>query len=176
MWNTVLLERTGSLAIITINRPQQLNALSYDVMRDLEGCAASVKGDDSIKAVILTGAGEKAFVAGADVDMMKDLEPDQALEFVLFGQKVIADLEALPQPLIGAINGFSLGGGNELALACDIRVASARAKFGQPEVSLGVCPGWGATQRLPRLIGPSRAKYLDFTGDIIDAETAPTIN
>lgn len=172
MWDNVLMEIKEGVAIVTINRPKQLNALSYDVMRDLGSCAAKIKEDDTIKAVILTGAGDKAFVAGADVEMMMNLDPAPALDFVLFGQQVIAALEALPQPFIGAINGFCLGGGNELALACDIRVASKKAKFGQPEVGLGVCPGWGGTQRLPRLIGLSWAKYLDFTGDIIDAETA----
>jgi Enoyl-CoA hydratase/carnithine racemase len=172
MWETVLMEVKEGVAIVKINRPKQLNALNDQVMRDLGACVAKIRDDASIKVVIVTGEGDRAFVAGADIALMSAMGAQQGLEWAQLGQRVFSELEGLPQPVIAAINGFALGGGNELSMACDIRVASTKAKFGQPEVGLGITPGYGGTQRLPRLIGLGRAKYLNFTADIIDAATA----
>ncbi len=157
---------------MTVNRPSALNALNTEVLAELDSAVDQVAGDSAVKVVIVTGAGEKAFVAGADIAEMKDMDPSQALEFGLYGNKVFRRLELLPQPTIAAVNGFALGGGCELALACDLRIASASAKFGEPEVSLGIIPGFGGTQRLPRLVGVSRALDLILTGRMIDAQEA----
>ena len=173
MWETVAMEVQQGVAIVKINRPQQLNALNEQVVRDLGACIAQIEKDEAtIDIVILTGEGDRSFVAGADISVMAKLDPQGAAPFSRLGQDAFQALAALPQPVIAAINGFALGGGNELSMSCDIRIASDKAKFGQPEVGLGITPGYGGTQRLPRLIGLGRAKYLNFTGDIIDAETA----
>ncbi len=172
MWETVLMEVNEGVALVKINRPKQLNALNRQVMLDLGACVAQIRDDASIKVVIVTGEGDRAFVAGADISLMQNLNPQEGLEWAVLGQKVFLELEELPQPVIAAINGFALGGGNELSMSCDIRVASSKAKFGQPEVGLGITPGYGGTQRLPRLIGVGKAKYLNYTADIIDAATA----
>ena len=173
MWETVTMDVQEGVAIVKINRPKQLNALNEQVVRDLAACVAQIEKDqDKIDVVILTGEGDRAFVAGADISVMAQLGPIEGMAFSRLGQDTFQALSALPQPVIGAINGFALGGGNELSMSCDIRIASDKAKFGQPEVGLGIPPGYGGTQRLPRLIGIGLAKYLDFTADIIDAETA----
>lgn len=173
MWETVLLEVQEGVAIVKINRPKQLNALSEQVIRDLAGCIAQIEKDqDKIDVVIVTGAGDRAFVAGADISLMAQLTPKEGMAFSRLGQDTFLALSNLPMPVIAAVNGFALGGGNELSMACDIRIASDKAKFGQPEVGLGITPGYGGTQRLPRLIGLGLAKYLNFTADIVDAETA----
>lgn len=161
-----------SLCILTINRPKALNALNQQTMLELEQAVDLIGKDKTIQAVILTGSGSKAFVAGADITEMKDLSAIEARSWGDLGQKVFNKIENLPQPVIAAINGFALGGGCELAMACDLRLASDKARFGQPEVLLGVTPGFGGTQRLARLIGKATAKELLFTGKQIDAAEA----
>ncbi|MDR3089264.1 MAG: enoyl-CoA hydratase/isomerase family protein [Desulfobulbaceae bacterium] len=171
-YQNLIVEYSGAVATITFNRPKALNAINRDVVDELAACCAEIAAKTAeIRAVIVTGAG-KAFIAGADIAYMRDLAPLAARDFALAGQKAIAALENLPQPVIGAINGFALGGGCETALACDFRIASETAKFGQPEVNLGILPGFGGSQRLPRLIGKGLAAELLFTGNIIDAQEA----
>ncbi|HHT02185.1 MAG TPA: crotonase [Firmicutes bacterium] len=171
----VLLEKDGCLAIITINRPKALNALNADVLRDLQAAVRAAHDDPEVAVLIITGAGEKAFVAGADIAFMQDMSPQEARPWTRMGQAIFAEIENLDKPVIAAVNGFALGGGCELAMACDIRVASEKARFGQPEVNLGIIPGFGGTQRLPRLVGKGMAKRLIFSGDMIDAATAERI-
>jgi enoyl-CoA hydratase len=168
----VRVEFAGPVATVTVDRPKALNALNTQTLHDLEGALAQVRAAPEVRALIVTGAGEKAFVAGADIAEMSHYTTSQALMFSQLGHRVFAELEALAIPTIAAVNGFALGGGCELALACDLVYASDRAKFGLPEVSLGVIPGFGGTQRLSRLLSKSRAKELVFTGDIIDAPKA----
>ncbi len=168
----VRLEKEGSIATITIDRPKALNALNLTTLKELKQALAQVVKTADVRAVILTGAGEKAFVAGADIGEMAGYSTSQALSFAQAGHRIMTILEALPVPTIAAVNGFALGGGCELALACDLIYASEKAKLGLPEVSLGVIPGFGGTQRLARLVGRSRAKELIFTGDLIDAARA----
>ncbi|MFA5537364.1 MAG: enoyl-CoA hydratase-related protein [Bacillota bacterium] len=165
-------EREGRIAILTINRPKVLNALNEDVLRDLDGVLEQLEQDNETRVVIITGAGERAFVAGADISFMESLTPLDAKKFARLGQKVFSRIENLPQPVIAAINGFALGGGCELAMACDLRVASTKAKLGQPEVNLGLIPGFGGTQRLTRLVNPGLAKEILFTADTYDANAA----
>lgn len=171
----IILEKKGHIAKLTINRPEQLNALNKDLLKEIECALYEIKEDNNIFVLIITGAGEKSFVAGADITEMKDMDVYQAIEFASLGQRVFNTIENLPIPVIAAVNGYALGGGCELALACDIVIASKNAKFGQPEVNLGVIPGFGGTQRLPRKIGINKAKELIFTGDIISAEEAEKI-
>jgi enoyl-CoA hydratase len=171
----VIIEKENNIAVISINRPQALNALNYDTLADLKAAVKEVGDDKEVGAVIITGSGEKAFVAGADIKEMKDMTPLEARKFMLFGQSVFNDLANLHKPTIAAVNGFALGGGCELALACDMIMSSNKAKFGLPEVTLGIHPGFGGTQRLPRLIGAARAKELIFTGGMIGAEEAMQI-
>lgn len=173
--HNVKLEKEGGIATVIINRPKALNALNLETLQELLYCFGELAEASDIGAVILTGEGEKAFVAGADIGYMLELDPLAGTAFGKLGHEVMAAVENLPQPVIGAINGFALGGGCELALACDIRIAADNAKFGQPEVNLGVIPGFGGTQRLPRLIGKGRACELLFTGDIINADEADRI-
>lgn len=170
--NNIRLEKEGGVAVVTIDRPKALNALNYDTLMELQCCFHELRLDREIGAVILTGGGEKAFVAGADISYMQNLNSLEGAEFGRLGHEVMGAVENLPQPVIAAVNGFALGGGCELALSCDIRVASDNAKFGQPEVNLGVIPGFGGTQRLPRLVGKGMACELLFTGDMIDAQEA----
>jgi enoyl-CoA hydratase len=171
-YQNLIVEYSGAIATITFNRPKALNAINQDVVDELAACCGEIAArQDGIRAVIVTGAG-KAFIAGADIAFMRNLDALAAREFALAGQKAIATLENLPQPVIGAINGFALGGGCEVALACDFRIASDAAKFGQPEVTLGVLPGFGGSQRLPRLIGKGLAAELLYSGNIIDAQEA----
>ncbi|MDW7650414.1 MAG: short-chain-enoyl-CoA hydratase [Bacillota bacterium] len=171
-YENILFEKQGNIAVVTVNRPKALNALNAATLQELDQVFSDLAADESVSAVILTGAGEKAFVAGADIAFMKDLSAIEARGFALLGQAVFNKIENLPQPVIAAINGFALGGGCELAMACDVRLASEKAKFGQPEVSLGVPPGFAGTQRLPRIVGKGRAKELLYTGDMIDAQEA----
>lgn len=170
--NNVLLEKEGNIAMVTINRPKALNALNSETLKELDLVIANLEEDDSIYAVILTGAGEKAFVAGADITEMKDLNAIQGRKFSILGNKVFRRLENLEKPVIAAISGFALGGGCELSMACDIRIASEKAKFGQPETGLGITPGFGGTQRLARIVGLGKAKELIYTGAIIKADEA----
>jgi enoyl-CoA hydratase len=171
-YTNLLFEVKDSIGMITLHRPKALNALNTELLQELSNLLDRIKEDTSIGIVIITGSGEKAFVAGADIAEMQTLTAIEGRNFGKIGQDVFNKLESLPQPVIAAINGFALGGGCELAMACDIRIASEKAKFGQPEVSLGITPGFGGTQRLPRLVGKGRAKELIYTGDIIDAGEA----
>ena len=173
--DTLLVERTDTTALVTINRPDKLNALNSAVLADLESLVRELSADATVRAVILTGAGEKAFVAGADIKELGALSPAEAVDRARLGQRVFGAIEASPKPFIAAINGFALGGGLELALACDIRVASETAKMGLPEVSLGLIPGYGGTQRLPRVIARGKALEMIMTGDPVDAKEAHRI-
>lgn len=168
----VILEKEDHLAIVTINRPKALNALNSETLKDLDVVFSDLENDSNIYAVILTGAGEKSFVAGADISEMKDLNEEEGKEFGLLGNKVFRKIEDLNKPVIAAISGFALGGGCEISMACDIRIASEKAIFGQPEVGLGITPGFGGTQRLPRIVGLGKAKELIYTGSNINAEEA----
>lgn len=174
-FNTLLLEKEGNIALLTINRPKALNALNPEVLKELAQAVDVISADDEIFVVILKGAGEKAFVAGADITAMQNMNAIEARTFAMLGQDAFKKLEYMNKPVIAAINGFALGGGCELAMACDIRVASEKSKFGQPEAGLGVTPGFAGTQRLPRLVGKGRAKELIYTCDIIGAADAHRI-
>lgn len=171
-WNNLLLEKLDNIAILKVNRPKALNAINAEVISDLIDCLPKLAADKSVDVIIFTGEGDRAFIAGADIVAMQPMDAVESSTFGYLGQQVTTMLENMPQPVIAAINGFSLGGGNELAIACDIRIASEKAKFGQPEVSLGINPGWGGTQRLPRLIGNGKARYILYSGEIINAATA----
>ncbi len=168
----VLYKVEGEIGIITINRPKALNALNSQTLVELGNVINEVAESKEIKVVIITGSGEKAFVAGADIKEMKDLNALKGKELARLAQKAFSAIENMPQMVIAAVNGFALGGGCELASACDIRLASTKAKFGQPEVTLGITPGFAGTQRLPRLVGKGIAKEMISTGDMIDAEEA----
>jgi 3-hydroxypropionyl-coenzyme A dehydratase len=168
----IQLEPLGDIAIIKINRPEALNALNLDVIAELSRTIDIVGVDDSIKVVIMTGAGDRSFCAGADIAYMVNIEPMKAEKYATSAQSVLNKIEKLEKPVIAAINGFALGGGCELALVCDMRVASNNAKIGQPEVTIGIPPGWGGTQRLTRIVGPAKAKELIFSGKMITAEEA----
>ncbi|MGL5245564.1 MAG: short-chain-enoyl-CoA hydratase [Sarcina sp.] len=168
----ITFEKDSNIGILTINRPKALNALNSETLKELEKVIDAIENDRDIYVVILTGAGEKAFIAGADISEMKDLTEEEGKEFGLLGNKIFRKLEKLDKPVIAAINGFALGGGCELAMACDIRIATERAKFAQPEAGLGITPGFGGTQRLPRIVGEGKAKELIYTGDIIKADEA----
>lgn len=168
----VLLEPMGEIAIIKINRPDALNSMNLDVIWELSKTIDIVGADESIKAVIITGSGDRSFCAGADIAYMVNINPVEAEKYASSAQSVLNKIEKLEKPVIAAVNGFALGGGCELALVCDIRIASSNAKIGQPEVTIGIPPGWGGTQRLLRIVGPSKAKELIFTGKMISAEEA----
>lgn len=168
----IQLEPQGDIAILRINRPEALNAMNVDVISELSKMIDILAADDSIKAVVITGAGERSFCAGADISYMVNIDPMQAERYATSAQDVINRIDRLEKPVIAAVNGFALGGGCELAMACDIRIASSNAKMGQPEVTIGIPPGWGGTQRLMRLIGPAKAKELIFTGKMIMADEA----
>lgn len=168
----LLYENQDGIGIVTINRPEALNALNAEVMQELDSLVNDLSEDDSVKVVIITGAGGKAFVAGADIGEMRMMSAITGREWGKTGQAVFREIENLPKPVIAAVNGFALGGGCELAMACDIRLASDKARFGQPEVSLGIVPGFGGTQRLARLVGRGLAKEMLFTGGMIDAAEA----
>jgi len=171
-YDNLLFEVREKVARITFNRPNVLNALNRKTMDELGDCLNTVRADDEIRVLILTGAGEKAFIAGADINELSQQTPVNGREFTLYGQEIIHRLETLGKPAIAAINGFALGGGCELALACTLRIASRNAKLGQPEVKLGLVPGYGGTQRLPRLCGKGVAHELILTGEMISAEEA----
>ena len=164
--------RDDAVAVVTIDRPDALNALNVETLTELRDRLRELSTDKDVRAVVLTGAGEKAFVAGADIKYMSGLGSEQAKGWGGLGHETGRLLETMAKPTIAAINGFALGGGCELALACDIRYASSRAKLGQPEINLGIVPGWGGTQRLARVCGVGVAKDLIFTGRLIDAEEA----
>ena len=171
----IQLEPLVDIAIIKINRPDALNAVNTEVIAELSRTIDIVSGDDSIKALIITGAGERSFCAGADITYMVNIDPIKAEKYASSAQAVLNKIEKIDKPVIAAINGFALGGGCELALVCDIRIASSNAKIGQPEVTIGIPPGWGGSQRLSRIVGPAKAKELIFTGKMITAEEAAQI-
>jgi enoyl-CoA hydratase len=171
-YDNLLFEVSEKIARITFNRPNVLNALNRKTMDELGDCLKKVRADDDIRVLILTGAGEKAFIAGADINELSQQTPVDGREFTLYGQEIIHRLETLGKPAIAALNGFALGGGCELALACTLRIASRNAKLGQPEVKLGIIPGYGGSQRLPRLCGKGVAHELILTGEMISAEEA----
>lgn len=165
------IDREEDVVQITINRQDKLNAMNLDIMNEFVSILDDLENDSS-KVVIITGDGPKAFSAGADIEYMSNIGPVEAEKYALRGHEVLNKIEKLEKPVIAAVNGYALGGGCELALACDIRFASPNAQLGQPEVTLGICPGWGGTQRLLRIVGPSRAKDLIFSGRKITAEEA----
>ncbi|AAK80658.1 enoyl-CoA hydratase [Clostridium acetobutylicum] len=170
--NNVILEKEGKVAVVTINRPKALNALNSDTLKEMDYVIGEIENDSEVLAVILTGAGEKSFVAGADISEMKEMNTIEGRKFGILGNKVFRRLELLEKPVIAAVNGFALGGGCEIAMSCDIRIASSNARFGQPEVGLGITPGFGGTQRLSRLVGMGMAKQLIFTAQNIKADEA----
>ena len=162
----------AAISLVTFNRPQSLNSLNRRVVEELAQVLRDVRHDSAVRALILTGAGDRAFVAGADIAAMSEMSSVEGLEFCRLGHRVLQSMEELPIPVIAAVNGFALGGGLEVAMACDLIVASERARFGQPEINLALIPGFGGTQRLPHRIGHARARQLVMTGDPIDAKTA----
>lgn len=174
-FKNILLTEEGHVAVVTVNRPQALNALNEETMTELKECFNMLGKKEDIRAIVLTGAGEKAFVAGADISYMAKMNPIEARQWAKYGHEVFNLIANLPKPVIAAVNGFALGGGCEIAMACDIRVAADNAKFGQPEINLGIIPGFAGTQRLTRLVGKGMAKLLIYTGDMIDANQALSI-
>jgi enoyl-CoA hydratase len=171
-YENIIVEKKDGIGTIKINRPKVLNALNKDTILELTKAVAELDKDKNIKVVILTGEGEKAFIAGADISQMKDMNPLEAKEFAEMGHNLLMNIESSRLPFIAAINGFALGGGCEVLMACDICIAGSSAKIGQPEINLGIHPGFGGTQRLPRLVGRTKAKELLLTGRNIDAEEA----
>ncbi len=172
-YENLIVERDGPIGIITINRPQVLNALNDQTVREIDTALVELGNDPDVRVIVITGAGPKAFVSGADINELRALKTAQeARRKAAEGQRVLRRIEMLPKPVIAAINGYALGGGCEIAMACDIRVAADTAKLGQPEINLGILPGYGGTQRLPRLVGGGRAKLLLFTGEMVDANEA----
>ncbi|MCI7412432.1 MAG: enoyl-CoA hydratase-related protein [Clostridiales bacterium] len=171
MYENIKYEVKGNLGYLTINRPKALNALNTEVLSELADALKEIEADDAVKAVIVTGEG-KAFVAGADIAQMSKLNAVEGRAMMQAGHKVMNTIDQMPKPFIAAVNGFALGGGCELAMACDIRIASSKAKFGQPEVGLGIIPGFCGTQRLSRLVGKGMAKYLIYSAEMINAEEA----
>jgi len=172
MMKYVQIEPLGDICLLRINRPEALNAMNTDVIAELSRSIDIVGFDDSIKVVIITGSGEKSFCAGADIAYMVNIDPIRAEKYATSAQSVLNKIERLDKPVIAAVNGFALGGGCELSMVCDMRIASSNAKIGQPEVTIGIPPGWGGTQRLVRLVGPAKAKELIFTGKMISAQEA----
>lgn len=174
-YETLIIEKENGIGTLTINRPKSLNALNTQVLEDLHEAFIEIDQDEEIDVLIITGAGDRAFIAGADITEMKDKDALEGRSFSNFGNKVFSMLDNLSQPTIAAVNGFALGGGAELAMACDIRIGSEYSKFGQPEVGLGIIPGFGGTQRLSRLVGLAKAKELIYTGKTIKADEAKDI-
>jgi len=171
-YENILFEKDSAVGSLTINRPKSLNALNPATLHEMAACLQDVRRDQSIHCLIITGEGDRAFIAGADIAAMVSMTALEGKAFAALGLSVLRTLEELPIPVIAAVNGFALGGGTELALACDLIIAADKAKFGQPEINLGVIPGFGGTQRLARRIGLPRARELIYSGDMIDAETA----
>ena len=168
----IIFSKNNGVGKVEINRPDSLNSLTIDVMRELDHALKGIEADESLKVAVLTGAGDKAFIAGGDIKYMEKVSASILLNEQTEGQNIIRGMEELRKPLIARINGVALGGGTEVALACDIRIASEKARFGLPEITLGIIPGYGGTQRLARLVGAGKAKELMMTGDIISAEEA----
>jgi enoyl-CoA hydratase len=171
-FDNLLLERDGAVAILTFNRPKVLNALNGALLAELQTALDALKADDAVRVLILTGAGEKSFVAGADINELAVLTPAQGKEHARHGQHVFDLIETLGKPVIAALNGFALGGGCELAMACTLRIAAETARLGQPEINLGIIPGYAGSQRLPRLVGKGRALEILLTGEMVSAARA----
>lgn len=172
-YETIIIEKQGQTAVLTFNRPSKMNALNKQVLEELSQCLAELKADESIRGLILTGSADKAFVAGADIQEFVGKSAAEATAMAKIGhEKVMNVIASFPKPVIAAINGYALGGGLELAMACHIRVASSNAQMGLPEVSLGIIPGYGGTQRLPQLVGRGKALEMILTGDMISASEA----
>jgi len=171
-YKNTLYEKSEGIATITINRPEALNAINEETILEILSEIDDAKKDESIKVIVITGAGDRAFSAGADIKMMKGVDPLRGRELSRLGQRMCDEIEALEKPVIAAINGYALGGGLELAMACDLRIASEKARMGQTEINIGLIPGWGGTQRLPRFAGKGVAKEMIFTGKMIDAKEA----
>lgn len=172
MSDLVLTTIEDGIATLTINRPEVMNALNGATLQALRNKIAELDSDVQVRVMIITGAGEKAFVAGGDIAGMRDMGALEARDMAVLAQEVLTAIERCSKPVIAAVNGYALGGGCELAMACDLRIAADKARFGQPEVNLGIIPGWAGTQRLPRLIGKGRALEMLFTGEMIDAQEA----
>ena len=164
--------KNEGVCIVKINRPSKLNAMNVDVAKEIISTFKELDKDDSVRVIILTGEGDKAFSAGADIEYMSKISPDESEVYAKLGQEVTATIENVTKPTIAAVNGFALGGGCEVAMSCDIRIASDNAKLGQPEVTIGIPPGWGGTQRLMRIVGIAKAKELVFSGKMIKASEA----
>lgn len=171
-YKNILFNIAEGVAMITFNRPKVLNAMNFEVMSELLDAVTICEKDDNIKTLILTGAGDKAFVAGADISQMQDSTTLEIQKMMELGHRTLRLIETMPKPSLAAVNGFALGGGTEIALSCDIRFASEKAVFGQPEILIGIIPGWGGTQRLPRLVGMGIAKELILGGGQINAQRA----
>ena len=171
----VTTSKSDGVCTVKINRPDKLNAMNMDVAKELIKTFETLGKDDSVKVIILTGEGDKAFSAGADIEYMSKISPDESVEYAKLGQLVTSTVELVKQPTIAAVNGFALGGGCELAMSCDIRIASDTARLGQPEVTIGIPPGWGGTQRLMRIVGIAKAKELVYTGRLAKADEAKEI-
>ena len=174
-FETLLVERDGAVLVVTINRPKVLNALNAPTLEELRQFLQNAKSDDDVRAIVLTGAGDRAFVAGADINELAVLSPTSSRDHALVGQHVFDLIENLGKPVIAAINGYALGGGCELAMACTIRLAADTARLGQPEINLGILPGYAGTQRLSRIVGKGRALEMILTGEPIAAEQAERI-
>ena len=171
-YENLLVSQEGKVATVTINRPKVLNALNKATLLEIKAAFNALAADETVKVIILTGSGEKSFVAGADISYMQPLNAVEGFEFGRLGQEAFMAIEGCPKPVIAAVNGFALGGGEEICMACDLRIAAENAKFGQPEINLGIIPGFGGTQRLSRLVGKTAAKYYIYTGDMYGAEEA----
>jgi enoyl-CoA hydratase len=174
-YENIIFDTEDNVAIVKINRPKALNAINPGVLRDIDDALDVIEADSSIKVLIITGEGDKAFVAGADIGHMANFTPLQGRQFSMSGHKLCSRIENFDIPVIACVNGFALGGGTEIAMACDFIYASEKAKFGQPEINLGIIPGFGGTQRLPRLVGKAMAKEICMTGAMIPAGEAKEI-
>jgi len=172
MYKYLAVEKKGNVAVVTVNKPQVLNILDTPTVLEIEQCFDTLAKDDSVFVIVITGAGEKAFIAGGDIKEMSVKNAVDGREYGRNGQRALFAIENCPKPVIAAVNGYALGGGTELAMACDIIIASEKAKFGQPEVGLGITPGFAGTQRMPRIVGRGRGKELIFTGRMLDAGEA----
>jgi 3-hydroxypropionyl-coenzyme A dehydratase len=168
----IQVEKKENIAIVRINRPEKLNAMNIDAIKEMGNIMDQLDKDEDVKVVIVTGTGEKAFSAGADIEYMSKISPLDAEQYAITGHATLNKIDNLSKPVIAAVNGYALGGGCELSLACDLRIASKNAAMGQPEVTIGICPGWGGTQRLMRVVGLARAKDLIYTGRRISADEA----